>query len=172
MNSVVRPSVWRWSAVTWVAAAAPSGLRSIGLRSFAVWGLLGPMLALSLCVASAGAAEKATAKAKERVVKSEITGEVVATTKRTLSLEIGRTANTSEEMLFPVDPATVKLDRITSLADLQRGDRVRVEYRQTLRETDDGTSQLVGTVATRISLLGRAIGGQPLLRSTSDGGGS
>ena len=123
----------------------------------------------SVNAASVKAMDDAPAKTKERVVRKEISGEVVATTKRTLSLEIGRTANSSEEMLFPVDPATVKLERIISLADLQRGDRVQVQYHQTFRETDEGEYRLVGTLATKISLLSRATGGQ-MLRSVQEGG--
>jgi hypothetical protein len=73
-------------------------------------------------------------------------------------------------MLLPVDPATVKLDRIISLSDLQRGDRVRVEYRQRFQDTDDGESRLMWSEATKISLLGRAMSGQrQVLRSNSEG---
>lgn len=110
-------------------------------------------------------------KAEERVVKQEIVGEVVATTKRSLSLETGRTANTIEEILLPVDPAVTTFERVTSVTDLQRGDRVRVEYRQTFHETgeDEDEERLVATVATKISLVGHAIGGQALRSTEGDG---
>ena len=163
-------SCWRSEAVTRVAAAAArSGLRPVDLRPFALSGVAGLVVACGLLAVSARAADDPTVNTKDRIVHQEISGEVVATTSRTLSLEIGRTATTSEEMLLPVDPATVELDRITSFADLQRGDRVHVQYRQTFQDTDGGESRLVGTVATKISLLDRAIGGQRL-RSVEGGG--
>jgi hypothetical protein len=120
----------------------------------------------------AKAVGEATADSKERIVKQEVTGEVVATTKRNLSLEISRTGGHIEEMLLPVDPAAVKLDRITSMSDLQRGDRVRVEYRQRFRKAEDGEERLAWTEATKISLMSRGMGGQQrLLRSSPEGGG-
>ena len=150
-------SYWRSEAVTRVAAVASSGLGSIGLRPFAVWGLLGLALAVGLCVMSASAVQQAPDKAKERVIKKEVTGLVVATTSRALSLETSRTGGHIEEMLIPVDPSTVTFERVKSMADLHRGDKVLVEYQVTYREDDQGQERLAGVSATTITWLNRGM---------------
>lgn len=110
------------------------------------------------------------AKAKERTSSREATGVVVATTSRTLSLETSRTGGNIEEMLIPVDPSTVKFERVKSLADLQRGDRVRVQYRLTYREDEQGQERLAGTSATKITWLSRGAAATGALRSESTDG--
>src|SRR3990167_7492979 len=99
-------------------------------------GMLWLALACGLLSAPAASTAGEPAKAKERTSNREIAGEGVATTSRTLSPETSRTGGHIEEMLIPVDPSIVKFERVKSLADLQRGDRVRVQYQLTYREND------------------------------------
>lgn len=151
-------SFWRSYAVTRVAAAAPSGLRSVDLRPFAVWGLLGPALAVGLCAASTGVAQEEPVKAKERIVKQEVTGQVVWVGKRAISVEYERTANESFEMLLPFDSQALKLEQLKNLAELKPGDTVRVQYNQTLKKVDDqdDIGTVANTIATVIALVRQA----------------
>ena len=92
----------------------------------------------------------------EKVETRVITGDVVWAGKQAISIESARTENTSEEMLLPLDKTTT-IDGPKRLTELTRGDHVSVSYRQTYREKQDGTSGLVKTTATRITLqIGRA----------------
>ena len=166
---------WRyWSPSSVVSveetlpSPAPRDPRRLRLGS-CVYGTMAVMVAAAIAAPGIGAGQDAPAKPKERMVQKEVTGEVVATTKRSLSLETSRTASHIEEMLLPVDPAVTKFERVLSVSDLQPGDRVRVEYRQTFRKGDTDEERLVGTVATKISLLGHSLGG-PVLRSVEGDG--
>jgi hypothetical protein len=110
---------------------------------------------------------------QERVVTQQVEGSVTAYTSRTLSLETKRSDSGGhiEEMLVPVDPAVTRFDRVASIHDLERGDRVRVQYRQSYRRDERNDWVLTGVTATKITFLNHAIGG-PNLRGASDGGGS
>jgi hypothetical protein len=76
-----------------------------------------------------------------------------------------------EEVLIPVDPAVTKFDRIAKIHDLQKGDRIRVHYRQKYLKQSDDEWVLSGAVATKITFLGHSLG-TPGLRGGTDGGGS
>jgi hypothetical protein len=149
------------------AVASVSALRrSRGLRA-----TLGPFMVFGLLAMPAWSPVSAeTSKApKEKFVEQEVTGTVVAYTKRALSVEVGRTEKTINEMLFPVDPTVTKFDQLSGITDLQAGDQVKVRYRQKHQQNQDGSWTLKGTVATRISRQGRSLS-SPRLKT--DGGGS
>ena len=61
------------------------------------------------------------------------------------------------EVLLPVDPAVTSFEKIAGMKDLQRGDRVRVSYRQTYRKNDAGEWILKTAVATKIAKLGLSL---------------
>ena len=109
---------------------------------------------------------------KERFKDAEITGTVVAYTKRSLSLEVGRNAKEVQEVLLPVDPAVTKFDRMTGMSDLERGDQIHVSYRQRYQQNDGGEWILKSAVATKISRLGHSLDSPRLKSDGSPGGGS
>jgi hypothetical protein len=120
------------------------------LRALALFGAL-------LSISGLGWAEQPV---KERVAEKEVTGEVVAFTSRTLSLETGRVGGSIEEILFQIDPKVAKFERISSLKELQRGDRVRVRYQQVFQENEQGEERLIRTVTMKIAWLSRGVTGQ------------
>ena len=142
-------------------------MRTAGLRTLAS---LGVALVCGLApVSISSAAPEAAQQAKERTTKRELTGNLTAKTSYSLSLETGRTpgAGVIEETLIPVNPKTVKLERIKSLSEIQRGDKLRVECRLTFREDDQGEEHLIGTTATKITWLSRGTAETGGLRSVS-----
>lgn len=116
------------------------------------------------------AADEAPAEPAERFKTAEVTGTVVAYTSRSLSLELNRDKGAINEVLLPVDPAVTEFDRMTGIKELQRGDKVRVAYRQTYRKNDAGEWILKTAVATKIARLGQSLD-SPRLKSGADGGG-
>jgi hypothetical protein len=130
-------------------------------------------MALGVAIAmlwAAGAPAETAEEPKERFKTAEVTGTVVAYTGRSLSLEFNRTKTEIMEMLLPVDPAVTQFERAASLKDLKRGDRVRVAYRQTWRQSESGEWTLRAAVATKISRLGEGPSA-PKLSSGPAGGG-
>jgi hypothetical protein len=101
---------------------------------------------------AAEAAPEAPAKATERVETRVVTGELVWVGKRAISVETSRTASTSEEMLIPVDEKT-KTERVKSLSELKRGDRVTVSCLETYQENDERERKLVKVVAAKVALV-------------------
>lgn len=135
-------------------------MRHTGLKTFAT----ALALACGLTLLTVSSAAEVT-KAKERISKREITGDFVAKTSRTLSIETSRSGGNIEETLIPVNPSTVKLERIKSLSELQRGDKVRVQCELTYREDEQGEERLTGMTATKITWFSRGAAQTGGLRS-------
>jgi hypothetical protein len=158
MRAHSRSIDWNWPviAVSSTAASAPATLRLTRLGFF-----VATALSLAIGPVWAGAEPEATT-----VMTKAVTGQVVWIGKRAISVETGRTATESQEMLIPID-GTTKVDRLTSLSELKPGDTVRVECQQTYKQLEDGSESLAATVATKIALLRSATG--TALRSTGEG---
>lgn len=145
--------------VSWAAAAPPVSVRLRGsaLRRCGFWARISALvLMIALGGGSAARAAEGTStaetKSDEQVEQKTVTGEVMGATKRAISVEFSRTPTESTEMLLPVDGKTA-VERLKSLADLRRGDRVSVEYQQTYREDEHGERIILRTIATRVALL-------------------
>lgn len=90
------------------------------------------------------------------VQSKDITGEVVYVSRRSLSIEYKRSGGSLYEMLIPVD-ADTKVERVSSLAELKRGDRVRVHFNQLVKAAAEGEEpRIVKTVATKVALVREA----------------
>jgi hypothetical protein len=131
------------------------------LASVAALGLALACGLAPLTVSSAAEIEKT----KERLSKREITGYFVAKTSRTLSIETSRSGGNIEETLIPVNPATVKLERIKSLSELQPGDKLRVQCELTYRKDEQGEERLIGMTANKVTWLSRGVAATHGLRS-------
>lgn len=95
---------------------------------------------------------------KSKVIERSVSGEVVVATRRYLSVEFAQTKDASEEMLLPVNEDTV-YERLKSVQDLNRGDRVKVVYEQTyLPAAEQGEDpQILKTVAKTVTLVKRVV---------------
>jgi hypothetical protein len=89
---------------------------------------------------------------EEQIEDRTIAGEIAAVNKRFLSVEFSRTKTAAEEMAFSLDEK-VTVEGAKKLGQLQPGDRVSVQYRQTYREGDEGQRVILKTVARKIVLL-------------------
>jgi hypothetical protein len=105
---------------------------------------------------AADRAEGTAADEDAKVISKEVTGEVVYVGKRAISVEFDRTADGSMEMLIPIDGNTMA-KHLQTLAQLKRGDRVRVLYQQTYKEDEQGERVILKTVATTVALVRRAV---------------
>lgn len=103
-------------------------------------------------VRPAPAEAKLDEKKDEKVEVKELSGRIVAITKRSMSIEFDRPVNGADEALMPIDAKT-KVERVKSLAELQRGDTIRVQYEQTYREDDKGERIILKTIARKIALI-------------------
>ena len=139
-----------------------------GMSGPAIVWMLGLALAVGLAPIAVSTAHAEFGAPKERTAKREITGDLTAMTSRTLSIETSRSGGTIEESLIPVDPAIVKLERIKSLTEIQRGDKIRVECKLTYREDDTGDEHLVGMTATKVTWLSRGVAKTGGLRSAPE----
>ena len=133
------------------------------------------MLAILLLVPTRGmaitppAAQNA-ASDEPKTVQKEVTGEIVTVGKRAISVEFAHTADSSEEMLLPINKET-KVERLRSLSELKRGDMVKVSYAQVYTETDEqGQPIVLKTVATKVALLKNAPSGG-MVRNEDEGVG-
>jgi hypothetical protein len=115
--------------------------------------------ALLVMLGALGPSTFAYADASQREVKirrKEVTGDVTYVTKRAISLEYSKSAETSFEMLLPVNENT-RLERVKSLSELKPGDRIKVQYQQEYKEKDEeGNPIVLNTVATNVALLKHA----------------
>ena len=97
--------------------------------------------------ASAWAAEEPN----EKVLSKEISGTVSAASSSGVAVEY----DISKEVFLPVGKET-KYEKVVKSADLKHGDTVKVAYEQVFREDAEGKWKLVGTRATKVSLLRKA----------------
>ena len=137
------------------AGAAPSRPQSLrlngGLRLLVFWG----MAALLCAGASVAWAAHEPEKTNEKIVQKELTGQVVWIGKHAISVEYDRDATSSYEMLLPVT-GDLELERLKNLSELKRGDTIHVDYRQTVKQGEDGQEMVVKTVATKVALMRQA----------------
>ena len=141
-----------------------------GVSGSAIVRMVGLALAVGLAPIAVSSARAEFGTPKERTATREITGDLVAKTGVSLSLGTGRNSETGiiEEALIPVNPKTVKLERIKSLTELQRGDKIRVECKLTYREDDAGEERLAGMTATKVTWLSRGVAQTGGLRSATE----
>ena len=138
-----------------VRQRAPRGLRltrRLGSLSFRRGGL--GILAGILLLFGSGSVRAEGSEAEEKVDVKAVTGQVVHVGKRAISVEYATTADGSFEMLLPVNQDTT-FQHLKGLADLARGDTVKVQYRQTYTDTEKGERITRATVATNIALVRR-----------------
>ena len=73
-----------------------------------------------------------------------------------IAVEYARTKTSSKEMYLPFDPA-VELRGVQKVRDLQSGDTVLVEYRETVTKHADDDGIASSRVAIRVSRLAVAL---------------
>ena len=156
-----------WStatAVRVITAADQGALASLRWQHLrlAVYGCL---VALCIGASSAWAADESE-KTNEKIVQKELTGQVVWIGKHAISVEYDRDATSSYEMLLPVT-GDLELERLKNLSELKRGDTIHVEYRQTVKQGEDGQEMVVKTVATKVALM-RQTSPEGTLRSKNE----
>ena len=83
----------------------------------------------------------------------EVTGKVIYVRKNSISVEFDRHDGGSYERLIPVDEDVHFISPLKGMADIQRGDTVRVSYNQTHSENEHGERVVLKTVATQIALM-------------------
>jgi hypothetical protein len=101
--------------------------------------------------APAAGALAADAKVERRIVE----GVVSTVTKRAISVEYETKGSASYEMMLPL-AAQVKVEGVKALAELNRGDQVKVGIEQTYRENAKGERQILKTEALVVALVQRA----------------
>ncbi len=84
-----------------------------------------------------------------------VTGELTMIRRNAISVEFSKKDGESFEMLLPLADE-VQFEHVKSLAELKRGDQVRVKYRQRYRDDEHGGHIVLKTQATTIELLKRA----------------
>jgi hypothetical protein len=99
----------------------------------------------------AGTAALADAKIERRIVE----GHISTVTKRAINVEYETKGSESFEMMLPL-AAQVKVEGAAALADLKRGDRVKVGIEQTYRQSDKGERVILKTEALVVALVQRA----------------
>jgi len=121
--------------------------------------------ALGLLVAPVAVAQAG----EEKVSSGVATGEVVGMNRYQIQLETESKGPVSREIVIPLPRAEagekekedeVQLSHLRSLADIQEGDVVRVEYRDRYTEEADGTRADFKRRASRITLVRRATSGE------------
>ena len=107
-------------------------------------------------MAQASTDNAAAANDEEKIEELTVAGDITNITTSMMTLETARTQNASEEMLLPLDKH-VRIEGPKSLAQLQTGDRVSVQYRRTYRNDNDRGKVILKTLATKIMLLRSAL---------------
>ena len=118
--------------------------------------VMSSMSAAAVWAAPKSAQPAAAEAPQERVEHKSVTGKLVASTKRMLSVEYSTTDEASYELALGYAPET-KFVHAKNLADLAPGDTVKVDYDQVLRpEGDKGEWIVRKMTATTIALVRRA----------------
>ena len=131
------------------------GMRRWNWRLRGSWRGLGALAALALLTPAAQAETTSGAHEPEETVGYHtVTGLVSGLGPQFIAVEYERHAEKGEafEMALPVDDAA-KLERVKKLRELQLGDTVEVEYRETSIQDEQGDSTTVKRVATKIALV-------------------
>ena len=114
----------------------------------------------SMSAAAVWAAPKSAAPAatvpQERVEHKSVTGKLVASTKRMLSVEYSTTEEASYEIALGYT-ADTKFSHVKTLAELAAGDTIKVDYDQVFRpEGEKGEWIVRKMTATTIALVRKA----------------
>ena len=98
-------------------------------------------------------AEAEVPEGAEEIVKySEVIGEVARINSSRIALEYYRKAGHSKEILIPLDEDT-RLAHIRGWDKVQPGIAVRVKYKETYLEDDEGLRTNFKRIATKVSLV-------------------
>jgi hypothetical protein len=91
------------------------------------------------------------ARQRERTISGVVTG----VARNSIGIEYDVRDGVSYEMNIPVDEKT-QFNRIQSVRQLKRGDRIEVSYRQRYGVDEGGNEVIYQTVASSVTLLGHA----------------
>jgi len=103
--------------------------------------------------ASSGTVACAEAEGSTTLFK-RLQGTVSAVNSQGIAVEHERTKTASSEMYFPFDPQ-VKLQGVRAVKEIQPGDTVLVEYRETRLKDEQGKCTRSARVAVRVALVSR-----------------
>jgi hypothetical protein len=95
---------------------------------------------------------------EEKVEFKHVTGEVVFLSSGMITIEYSQQAGVAREILIPVGKEAVFV-HLNNMKDIQRGDTVTVLYKETYIEDEEGSRSNFKRLATKISLVKRAIKG-------------
>ncbi len=94
----------------------------------------------------------ATAAPTEQTETLTAVGELMYVGKRTISVQVTTTSDSSTDLLLPLAEHLV-VEHAKGLSELRHGDRVSIEYERTTMTGEDGQPVLLKTVAKKIALL-------------------
>ena len=166
--SVCRPyRAWASTVSAVVCAAVRHGLRPSGLRSFVfvvgacalLAGAVSAEVTKPAAAAKAPAKSAAPAKAEEPLIlkHDSVQGVITGKTKRNISVEFAGDDTGAQEMLLPFNDKT-RTERFKSIAELERGDMIEVEFERAYRKPVEGEKEpvLVRTTAEVVRLVKQA----------------
>lgn len=105
--------------------------------------------------ASPAAVSASTAAADAKTERRIVEGYVSTVTKRAISVEYETKGSESYEMMLPL-ATQVKVEGVKALADLKRGDQVKVGIEQTYRQNEKGERIVLKTEALVVALVQKA----------------